>query len=214
MAAQSGIEAIDNDQNVMRKHAVFFDRNNDGVIYPGKLTKILKLFMRVLNLECIIGLRAIGGSFLLSVGGAIFINVALSGMTRPGKRFPNLLFPIEIQNITLAKHGSDSDTYDTSGRFVPSKFEEIFSKYARTNPDYLTKDELNEFIKGNRDRKDYFGQIVALVEWNVLYSLSKDKDGLLQKETIRGVYDGSLFVKLEEKNSLSKKKHIANTESS
>ncbi|GJR73681.1 putative caleosin-related, EF-hand domain pair containing protein [Tanacetum coccineum] len=199
MAAQSGIEAIDNDQNVMRKHAVFFDRNNDGVIYPWETYQ---------------GLRAIGGSFLLSIGGAIFINVALSGMTRPGKRFPNLLFPIEIQNITLAKHGSDSDTYDTSGRFVPSKFEEIFSKYARTNPDYLTKDELNEFIKGNRDLKDYFGQIVALLEWNVLYSLSKDKDGLLQKETIRGVYDGSLFVKLEEKHSLSKKKDIANTESS
>ncbi|GKF24063.1 caleosin-related, EF-hand domain pair containing protein, partial [Tanacetum coccineum] len=59
MAAQSGIEAIDNDQNVMRKHAVFFDRNNDGVIYPWETYQ---------------GLRAIGGSFLLSVGGAIFIN--------------------------------------------------------------------------------------------------------------------------------------------
>ena len=26
--------AIDNDQNVMRLHAAFFDRNNDGVVYP------------------------------------------------------------------------------------------------------------------------------------------------------------------------------------
>ncbi|GKE08458.1 caleosin-related, EF-hand domain pair containing protein [Tanacetum coccineum] len=143
MAAQSGIEAIDNDENVMRKHAVFFDRNNDGVIYPWETYQ---------------GLRAIGGGFLISVGGAIFIHLVLSGLTRPGKWFPNLLFPIEIQNITLGKHGSDSDTYDSSGRFVPSKFEEIFSKYACTNPDYVTKDELNEFIKGNRDPKDYFGQ--------------------------------------------------------
>ncbi|PWA36736.1 caleosin-related, EF-hand domain pair [Artemisia annua] len=199
MAAQSGIEAIDNDQNVMRLHAAFFDRNNDGVVYPWETYQ---------------GMRAIGGGFLLSIASALFINIGFSRLTRPGKWFPNLLFPLELENITLAKHGSDSDTYDTSGRFVSSKFEEIFSKYARTNPDYLTKDELNEFIKGNHEPKDNFGRIAGFVEWNTLYILGKDKDGLLQKETIRGVFDGSLFVKLEEKNNLSKKKHIANTESS
>ncbi|PWA80744.1 caleosin-related, EF-hand domain pair [Artemisia annua] len=160
MAAKSGIEAIDNDQNVMRLHAAFFDRNNDGVVYPWETYQ---------------GIRAIGGGFLVSLAGGILINLGLSGLTRPiakvvlgfnrpGKWFPNLLFPIELENITLAKHGSDSDTYDRSGRFVPSKFEEIFSKYARTNPDSLTKDELNEYIKGNRDPKDYFGQIAALGE--------------------------------------------------
>lgn len=42
-------------------------------------------------------------------------------------------------------------------RFVPSKFEEIFEKYARTNSDGLTADELKEFIKGNREPKDYGG---------------------------------------------------------
>jgi peroxygenase len=34
----------------------------------------------------------------------------------------------------------------------------------------------------------------------MLYSLGKDKDGFLQKDTARAVYDGSLFVTLANKN--------------
>ncbi|KAI3771474.1 hypothetical protein L6452_02639 [Arctium lappa] len=42
-------------------------------------------------------------------------------------------------------------------RFVTSKFEDIFHKYARTNSDALTSEELDKFIKGNREPKDYGG---------------------------------------------------------
>nr|XP_043625924.1 probable peroxygenase 4 [Erigeron canadensis] len=180
-------------QNVLQKHASFFDRNKDGVIYPW---------------ETFQGFRAIGSGIMLSSVAVVFIHLSLSGKTRPGKKFPNLLFPIEIENMNLGKHGSDSGVYDTNGMFVPSKFEEIFSKYAHTNSDALTKDELNEFIKGNREPKDYGGWIGGLAEWKILYRIGKDKDGLLKKETIRAVYDGSLFEKLEEETTYSsKKKH-------
>lgn len=177
-------------ENVLAKHVAFFDRNHDGVVYPWETFK---------------GFRAIGAGLPLSSFAALFINMGLSQKTRPG-RFPSLLFPIEIKNIAKAKHGSDSGVYDTEGRFVQSKFEEIFSKHAHTNPNYLTNKELDEMLKANRDPKDYGGWLAAFVEWKVLYSLCKDKNGLLQKDTIRGVYDGSLFEKMEtEKQSATKK---------
>ncbi|MFS7896315.1 putative plant seed peroxygenase [Helianthus anomalus] len=183
-------EANDSDQNVLKKHAVFFDRNNDGVIYPW---------------ETFQGFRAIGSGILLSTIAAVYINVSLSRKTRPGKRYPNLLFPINIVNITMGKHGSDSGVYDSHGRFVPSKIEEIFQKYARTNPEALTADELDEFLKGNREPKDYGGWIAGLTEWKTLYYLAKDKNGLLEKDTIKTVYDGSLFEKMAAETA--KKKH-------
>ncbi|KVH97676.1 probable peroxygenase 4 isoform X1 [Cynara cardunculus var. scolymus] len=188
-------EAVDSNQNALQKHCAFFDRNKDGVVYPW---------------ETFQGFRAIGSGILLSSVAAIFINMGLSGKTRPGKKFPNLLFPIEIQNINMAKHGSDSGVYDTHGRFVASKFEEIFHKYARTNSDSLTSSELDQLIKGNREPKDYGGWIGGLTEWKILYYLGKDKNGLLSKETVRAVYDGSLFEKMaQDKLAKSTKKPIS-----
>jgi len=49
-------------------------------------------------------------------------------------------------------------TYGVFFRFVPSKFEAIFSKHAHTNPNYLTYDELKEMIKANREPKDLAGR--------------------------------------------------------
>nr|GMD26415.1 probable peroxygenase 5 isoform X1 [Ipomoea batatas] len=116
----------------------------------------------------------------------------LSRKTRPGK-WPSLLLPIEVKNIKLAKHTSDSGVYDSEGRFVEPKFEEIFKKHAKSNANGLTSEELDEMLKANREPKDYKGWVGALSEWKILYLLGKDKNGILAKETIRGVYDGSLF---------------------
>ncbi|XP_027362460.1 probable peroxygenase 4 [Abrus precatorius] len=189
VAGDTGEKSIPLHENVLQKHAAFFDMNKDGVIYPW---------------ETFQGLREIGSGMLLSSGLALFINLALSQTTRPGK-FPSLLFPIEIKNIQLAKHGSDTGVYDTEGRFNPSKFEEIFTKHAHTHPNALTYDELKEMIKANREPKDFKGRIGSLVEWKVLYKLAKDKNGLLPKQTILGVYDGSLFQLLKNQHSADQK---------
>ncbi|KAL8157572.1 hypothetical protein AgCh_002326 [Apium graveolens] len=136
---------------------------------------------------------------------AIFINMGLSSKTRPGK-FPSLLFPIDIQNIHKGKHGSDTDVYDPEGRFVPKKFKEIFSKHAIANKSALTSDELMAMVKGNREPKNYSGWLASYVEWKILYVLCKDKDGLLHRDTIKAVYDGSLFEQMAKDKAASDKK--------
>ncbi|KAE9605305.1 hypothetical protein Lal_00025353 [Lupinus albus] len=175
---------IVHDQNILQKHVAFFDRNHDGIIYPS---------------ETFQGFRAIGCGILLSTVAAIFINSSLSQKTRPGK-FPSILLPIEVKNIQRGKHGSDTGVYDTEGRFVPSKFEELFRMHARKYSNALTSDELRDMLKANRVSKDYNGWLASYVEWKILYVLAKDKNGLLTKETIRAVYDGSLFEQMEKKH--------------
>ncbi|CAM8947514.1 unnamed protein product [Rhodiola kirilowii] len=188
-AAEKPVVPID-DENVLRKHVAFFDRNGDGLVYPWETYR---------------GFRAIGCGILISVAGALVINPAFSKRTRPGGSF-DIRFPIGVQDIKFAIHGSDTGVFDSEGRFVPKKFEEIFAKHAKTNSASLTNDELSEMLEANREPKDLPGRFAAFSEWKLLYSLCKDKNGLMQKETIKSFYDGDLFYKLEEeRNSLKKK---------
>ncbi|XP_028795095.1 probable peroxygenase 5 [Neltuma alba] len=177
------------EQSVLQKHVSFFDRNKDGVIYPS---------------ETFQGFRAIGSGVFVSIASAAFIHFSLSFKTRPGK-FPSPLLPIEVENIKLGKHGSDSGVYDQEGRFVASKFEEIFSKHAHTYPDALTANELKEMLKENRAPRDYQGWVASEAEWKILYKFGKDRDGLLEKDTVRAVYDGTLFHLLEKQHSAHKR---------
>ncbi|CAA3003489.1 probable peroxygenase 4, partial [Olea europaea subsp. europaea] len=175
-----------NDENVLQKHVMFFDRNKDGIIYPS---------------ETFQGFRAIGCGYLLSIIAATFINVGLSRKTRRGKSF-SLHFPIEVKNIHMSKHGNDSGVYDEQGsRLIVS----TFVKYARTHPDALTLDELNKFLKSNRERKDFAGWLGSFTEWKILYLLCKDEQSLLKKDVVRATYDGSLFERMaNEKESKQK----------
>ncbi|KFK41479.1 hypothetical protein AALP_AA2G136100 [Arabis alpina] len=188
-SASTGAKFVPEEDNFLQRHVAFFDRNKDGIVYPSETYQ---------------GFRAIGCGYLLSAFASVFINMGLSSKTRPGKGF-SWSFPIEVKNIHLAKHGSDSGVYDKDGRFVASKFEEIFAKHAKTHHDALTNDELKQLLNSRKEPNDRKGAIAAYSEWKVLHYLCKDKNGLLHKDTVRAVYDGSLFEKLE-KEKLEKKR--------
>ncbi|PWZ29427.1 putative peroxygenase 5 [Zea mays] len=162
------------------KHASFFDRDGDGVVSFA---------------ETYGAFRALGFGLGLSSVSAAFINGALGSKCRPQNATSSKL-DIYIEDIRRGKHGSDSGSYDAQGRFVPEKFEEIFARHARTVPDALTSDEIDQLLQANREPGDYSGWAGAEAEWKILYSLGKDGDGLLRKDVARSVYDGTLFHRL------------------
>ncbi|CAH8351882.1 unnamed protein product [Eruca vesicaria subsp. sativa] len=178
---EGGKSGKEEEYTALEKHVAFFDRNGDGVVYPWETYQ---------------GFRAIGAGRLMSAIAGLFINMGLSHKTRPGKGF-SPLFPIEVKNSRFGIHGSHTDAYDKEGRFVESKFDEIFKKHARSHRNALTHKEVFQLLKSNRDPGDFAGWLSAYGEWKVLYELCKDKDGLLTREAVKGAYDGSIFRKLE-----------------
>ncbi|CAN6253377.1 unnamed protein product [Urochloa humidicola] len=166
----------------LQKHVAFFDRNHDGIITFDETSQ---------------GLQDVGLGAIEAKASAALINAALGPKTRPDNaNSSSSRMDIYIQNIHKGKHGSDTGAYDAQGRFVPAKLDEMFTKHAKTVPNALTESELQEMLKANRQSNDVSGWLGAKAEWEMLYKLAKDKDGRLPKDTVRAVYDGTLFYQL------------------
>ncbi|WVZ73783.1 hypothetical protein U9M48_022058 [Paspalum notatum var. saurae] len=158
----------------LQKHVAFFDRDHDGIITFDETYQ---------------GLRDVGlGDFTAKAAAAV-INAALGPITRPDNSNSSRM-DVYIENIYKGKHGSDT------GAFVPAKLDEMFTKHAKTVPNALAEDELQEMLKANQQSNDFAGWLGAKSEWEMLYKLAKDKDDRLPKDTVRAVYDGTLFYQL------------------
>jgi hypothetical protein len=117
----------------------FFDRDQDGIIYP----RDTYVGFRCAACDCARGLlrvctairllfkhepprtaprRRIGLGRLISFGAIFVIHGTFAYPTSPSW-LPSLFFPIYLNRMHRTKHGSDSGVYDTEGRFVPEKFE-------------------------------------------------------------------------------------------
>ncbi|KAL8903824.1 MAG: hypothetical protein Q9207_003684 [Kuettlingeria erythrocarpa] len=164
---------------VVQQHVTYWDRDNDGVIWP---------------YDTYIGCRDYGWGVILSLIAAAFINIGLSYPTVPGI-IPDPFFRIYVDRLYKAKHGSDSMTYDNQGRFRPQQFEDIFAKYDRGNKGGLDAGDVYIFWKEQRMVFDFFGWTACALEWTATYLLIWPEDGIMKKEDVRGIYDGSIFYK-------------------
>jgi hypothetical protein len=171
------------DYTVLQQHILFWDRDGDGAIYPW---------------DTYIGFRELGFNLVFSLLATFIINVNFSYPTRLAHSIlPDPFFRVYVDGIYKAKHGSDSGTYDPEGRFVPQFFENMFAKWDKGAKGALSTGELFDLMKGNRCAADPFGWGAALFEWGTTWLLLQ-KDGLVDKEDLRQLYDGSLFWRVRE----------------
>ncbi|CCF32576.1 hypothetical protein CH063_04936 [Colletotrichum higginsianum] len=171
-------------QTVLQQHCDFFDADNDGVIYPT---------------DTFWGFRKLGFGIILSLLSVVIIHSNFSYPTLSGY-LPDPLFRIYLANIHKDKHGSDTNTYDTEGRFNPQKFEDMFAKYAGGR-DYMTVYDVLAMLKGQRLVADPIGWGGAFFEWTATYLMLWPADGRMTKEDIRGIYDGSIFYTIAARRS-------------
>ncbi|EME44868.1 hypothetical protein DOTSEDRAFT_87373 [Dothistroma septosporum NZE10] len=167
------------DQSVMQQHCAYFDQDGDGVIWP---------------IDTYNACRKWGWNVLLAALATFIINFNLSYPTSPSW-IPDPFFRIWIRNVHKDKHGSDSMSYDNEGRFRPQNFEDIFSKYDRGDKGGLDVSDLLRMHKGQRMVFDLFGWSATFLEWLAVYLLLWPDDGILRKEDVRRVFDGTLRCK-------------------
>jgi peroxygenase len=185
-------------QTVLQQHLLFFDCDNDGIIWPQ---------------DTFIAFYRLGYNLLICIISVFIIHPPFSYPTNPSW-IPDPLCRIHIKNIHKDKHGSDSGSYDTEGRFVPQKFEDIFSKYASGDKQGITLPEVFGYLKGQRAVADPFGWSGAAFECKcglkslgwisranlctgmATYLLLWPEDGRMQKDDIRRIFDGSIFFEI------------------
>ena len=116
----------------MQQHCVYWDRDGDGVIWPLDTWRgfrdlgfnLLFCFLATIVVHATLSLptRSVGRALVVALQALTLISrLAISYI-------PDPFFRIYIETIHADKHGSDSGVFDTEGRFVPCKFEDMWTK--------------------------------------------------------------------------------------
>ncbi|OTA62446.1 Caleosin-domain-containing protein, partial [Hypoxylon sp. EC38] len=169
----------------LQKHISFFDRDNDGIIWPWDVYN---------------GFRELGFCILFSLG-SLLIPVFFSYPTRLGHSWiPDPFLRIYVNDIHKAKHGSDSTIYDLDGNFSVERFDRVFDRFDRSSTGGLSVGDLAELLRKDRCAADPAGWSFAFMEWWTTWLLLQ-KDGRVWKDDLRGCYDGTIFWKISEERS-------------
>ncbi|CAL5047128.1 unnamed protein product [Urochloa decumbens] len=162
-------------------HVEFFDENKDGII---TITESIKAFI------------AIGCDPVFATSAATATHAAFGPLTTPPGKLPST--NIHVSHIHGAVHASDTGAYDKKGNFIPKKFERIFQRFSRSEEDALSWLEVETMLTVNRDLLKPWTWPAAETEWQLIHFLGKDRHGYLHKDTLRGIYDGTVFPKLRD----------------
>lgn len=179
------------DKTVLQQHVQYFDADQDGVIWPR---------------DTYIGCRKWGWSLPLSAIVAAIIHGALSYPTVPSVVLPDPFLRIWVARVHKQKHGCSSDTYDNEGRFRPQQFEDIFAKYDENDKGGLDVWDLVRLWRGQLLLFDFFGALAMAMEWFATYLLLWPDDGILRKDEVRRIYDGSIFQHKADEYASKKRK--------
>ncbi|KAF3013578.1 hypothetical protein E8E14_011591 [Neopestalotiopsis sp. 37M] len=177
-------------KTVLQQHCEFFDFDKDGIIWPQ---------------DTFVGFHKLGFGIVLSLVAVLIIHANFSYPTVTGW-LPDPFFRVFLDRVHKDKHGSDTGTYDTEGRFIPQRFEDIFAKYAEGR-DYLTLGDVVALHTGQRLIMDPVGWGGNIFEWMATYLMLWPEDGKMMKEDIRRIYDGSIFYTIAERRAAKGKKH-------
>ncbi|KAI0377061.1 Caleosin-domain-containing protein [Hypomontagnella monticulosa] len=177
-------------QTALQKHIEFFDRDNDGVIWPWDVYN---------------GFRELGFCILFSLG-SLLIPIFFSYPTRLGHSWvPDPFLRMYVNDIHKAKHGSDSGVYDLDGNFSEERFNRMFDRFDRSGTGGLDVGDLAELLKKDRCAADPAGWCFAFMEWWTTWLLLQ-KNGRVWKDDLRACYEGILFWKISEERSKGAKR--------
>ncbi|GLC40918.1 hypothetical protein PLESTF_001056100 [Pleodorina starrii] len=168
---------------VLQQHCGFWDRDNDGRIYP---------------LDTYLGCRELGMSMALSLGFMWLLHFTLlvPYMTQDNW----ILHPylcIYLKNIHRIKHASDSGVYDEEGRMYPAKLEQIWSTLGAE--ELRSYDDVKRLVWANKDVGDFIGWLASFISWSLLWLVARDERGVVSREALRCCYDGTLFYHIAER---------------
>ncbi|KAJ3045607.1 hypothetical protein HK097_001174 [Rhizophlyctis rosea] len=166
----------------LQKHVEFFDRDGDGVIYPN---------------ETFQAMSALGFNWFICGMTALAFHILHLSYFTQDSWIPNPKLPVYIKNISAAKHGSDTNTYNADGEFVKQNYDRIFEKFDLNKKGGLYFSEIVTMWRANRGVLDPVGLIFQVFLWTYLWAIAADEQGVLHKESVWKQYDGTLFYEVE-----------------
>ncbi|EFJ43527.1 subunit of Retromer complex [Volvox carteri f. nagariensis] len=175
----------------LQQHFAFFDINKDGIITLGECITGFRYLLRRLLPEPL--------NTLAAVPVAMAVQLPLSWLTADSW-LPDPRLRVYVRNAHKVVHGSNSKAWDRSGHFTPARFEAVLSKYDRDGKGGLTLWEVFSFLRGQANLGDVLGIMASSGEWIMTWALLRDSTGVLRREDIRGMYDGTAFYRLAERN--------------